>query len=131
MTKHTLNCKECRNSIDGELYHLGFSNLEAIYCDSCPNVLLLRLPGFYSDNGIEMPSLQAGDEGWGFYDRHLFPYYEKAESHFPSCSCGGCFRFMAAPRCPVCKQYLMGKGFANPIDRNMRHVFVCAESFEV
>ena len=129
MTKHTQECKSCGSEIDGELYHQGFSDMVAIYCDSCPNVLLITDQNFFEKNGIEFPNLMPGDEGWQEYNRHLLPAFEKAEALFPKCSCGGSFKYMAAPRCPKCNNYIMGQGYEDkPIYRNIRYVFVTKES---
>ena len=132
MTKHTLICQSCNSEIAGEIYHLGFSNMEAIYCTNCPNVLLIKDLNFYNKNGIKILNLKAGDKGWQAYDRHLLPYFKKVESLFPDCSCGGKFEYMAAPRCPNCNEYIMGNGYDDkPIYRNIRHVFISKESIYI
>ena len=131
MTKHTCDCRSCGGSIKGELYHLGFSDMEAVYCDSCPNVLLLKDREYLARNGVQFPYLQAGDKGWEYYNRHLLPYYEMAEKYFPNCACGGRFRYMSAPRCPSCGDYIMGKGFEEPVDRNLIYVFISRDSIEL
>ena len=129
MAKHSQKCECCKTVITGELYHLGFSHLDAAYCERCPNVLLLKVPQFYQDNGIAFPALFPGDEGWEVYDRHMLPYFAQAENCFPGCSCGGRFRYMAGPRCPNCNGYLSGKGYGDkPALRNTRHVFVSGKS---
>lgn len=129
MTEHTQTCANCNSNITGEIYHQGFSDMVAIYCDCCPNVLLIKDFGFFEKNGIEFPNLVAGDDGWQEYNRHLLPYYEKAEKHFPMCSCGCTFKYMAAPRCPNCNDYISGEGYEDkPIYRNIRHVFVTKEA---
>ena len=72
-----------------------------------------------------------GDEGWQEYNRHLLPYYEKAEKLFPKCKCGGNFKFMAPPRCPKCNEYLAGKdkGYDDkPYFRDHRYAFVTVGS---
>lgn len=125
MTRHTQECKSCSSKITGELYHQGFSDMTAVYCDYCPIVLLIKDQNFYEENGIEFPDLMPGDKGWEEYNRHLLPIYERAEEHFPLCCFGGPFKYMAAPRCPKCNSYIMGKGYEDkPIQRNIRHVFV-------
>lgn len=106
MTKHTQECKSCGKDSEGEIYHMGFSDMSCMYCDSCPRVLLLKDGNLLKKNGIEWPNLQPGDEGWEYYNRHLLPIYEKLESLFKSCECGGHFRAWAAPRCPKCNDYL-------------------------
>ena len=108
MTKHTQECRICGKGSEGEIYHMGFSDMSCMYCDSCPRVLLLKDGNLLKKNGIEWPNLQPGDEGWEYYNRHLLPIYEKLESLFKPCECGGNFRAWAAPRCPKCNDYLSG-----------------------
>lgn len=132
MTKHTQECEKCKKSIDGEIYHLGFSNIEAVYCSSCPNVLLIEDQDFFSNNGVDFPNLVAGDKGWQEYNKHLLPYYKKAEKLFPKCECGGSFQFMAPPRCANCNEYLSGNGYDNkPYYRNHKYVFVSKNSVSI
>ena len=129
MTQHTQQCACCKSEISGELYHCGFSDMEAIYCEFCPNVLLLKDSDFYQRIGVIFPNLMAGDKGWQEYNKHLLPYFEQVEKHFPLCSCGGHFRYMAAPRCPKCLSYIFGQGYDDkPVHRNIRHAFVTRES---
>ena len=129
MTKHIQSCKSCSSEVEGELYHLGFSDMESVYCSSCPNVLLIKDRDFFERNGVEIPRLLAGDSGWMEYDKHLLPYYEKAEKLLPDCECGGDFKFMAPPRCPKCNNYLSGKDYDNkPYYRNNKHAFVTTGS---
>lgn len=129
MTKHTQKCLSCHEEITGELYHMGFSNIDAIYCTSCPNVLLIKDRNFYDKNNIEFPHLVAGDKGWQEYNRHLLPYYKNAEQHLPQCSCGDSFEYMAPPRCPKCNGYIFGKSYENkPVLRNINYAFVTKKS---
>ncbi|WP_172204754.1 hypothetical protein [Niveibacterium sp. COAC-50] len=103
--------------------------MEAIYCERCPNVLLIKDRDFYEKNGIKVPHLAAGDKGWLEYNRHLLPFFTKAEEHFPLCSCGAHFRYMAAARCPKCNGYLFGTGYQDkPVLRNTLYVFVTNEA---
>ncbi|MCJ8169300.1 hypothetical protein [Atopomonas sediminilitoris] len=132
MTHHTQQCSCCKSEVSGELYHLGFSDMEAVYCERCPNVLLIKDPDFYSKIGVAFPNLMAGDKGWQEYDKHLLPYFAETEKHFPLCSCGAHFRYMAAPRCPKCHNYILGKGYGDkPVYRNARYVFVTNESIYI
>lgn len=126
MTAHTVKCVHCGTEAHGELYHLGFSDMECMYCDSCPRVLLLKEPGFYERHGIKWPNLQAGDKGWEPYNRHLLPLYEKLEALFKPCACGGRYRAKALPRCPKCNEYLLGGVVHDdkPVHWHMGHVFV-------
>lgn len=132
MSRHVQECRCCKMQISGEIYHLGFSDMEAVYCERCPNVLLIKDHQFYSRNGIEIPFLVAGEKGWLEYDAHLLPFFEQAEQYLPPCSCGGHFRYMATPRCPSCSGYIMGKDYeGKPVLRNARYVFVTKESFSL
>lgn len=129
MSSHSQTCKSCNAEITGDLYHLGLSHLDAVNCERCPNVLLLKVPQFYQENGITFPALLPGDDGWEPYDRHLLPCFEQAEYYFPLCSCGGRFRYMAAPRCPDCNGYLSGRGYDDkPALRDTHYVFVTSKS---
>jgi len=126
MTAHIVKCVNCGTEVHGELYHLGFSNMECMYCDSCPRVLLLKDPTFYKRHEIEWPNLHAGDKGWEPYDRHLLPVYKKLESLFKPCVCGGGYRASSLPRCPACNEFILG-GMVHedkPVYWHMRHVFV-------
>lgn len=132
MTQHTQRCKCCNADISGEIYHLGFSDMDAIYCERCPNVLLIKDRTFYEKNGISFPNLVPGDKGWEEYNRHLLPYFERAESYLPLCPCGGHFRYMAAPRCPKCDGYIMGGGYDDkPVYRQHKYVFVTKEAIYI
>lgn len=129
MTHHIQKCECCGTSVEGELYHVGFSDMEALYCERCPNVLLIKDQNFYKKIGVEFPNLVAGDKGWEEYNRHLLPYFEAVERHLPLCPCGSHFKYMAAPRCPKCHDYMFGRGYEDkPVLRNARHVFVSSES---
>lgn len=131
MTAHSVICKSCEARIEGELYHLGFSDMDCMYCDSCPRVLLLKDYTLAERHGIKWPQLQPGDPGWEFYNRHLLPYYARFEALFKPCVCGGHFRASAAPRCPSCNGFLFG--VAPPADQpstwHKGHVFITLGSF--
>ena len=132
MTQHRQLCQSCHSEISGELIHLGFSNIDVIYCNQCPNVLIIKDQGFYENNEIELPRLSAGEKGWQEYDRHLIPYFKLAEKLFPQCACGGRFEYMAAPRCPSCNEYILGKGYEDkPALRNTRSAFISRESVSI
>ena len=132
MTTHSHTCKSCNARVEGELYHLGFSNMDCMYCDSCPRVLLLKDHTLAKKHGIDRPHLQPGDPDWEPYNRHLLPYYENFARLFKPCVCGGHFRAWATPRCPQCNDFLVGE--APPADQpsmwdNKGHVFVTKGSF--
>lgn len=126
MTAHSYTCKNCSAEIHGQLYHLGFSEMDCMYCDSCPRVLLLKEYDLAQKHGINWPNLQPGDQGWEYYNRHLLPYYAKFEALFKSCVCGGRFRACAVARCPHCNGFISGS--APPADQpstwRKGHVFV-------
>lgn len=130
MTSHSLTCKCCDTEVQGELYHLGFSDMDCMYCDSCPSVLLLKEQMLATKNGIEWPNLQPGDLGWEYYNRYLLPYYARFEALFKPCRCGGHYRASAAPRCPKCNGLLAE--YAPPTDKpslwQKGHVFVTVGS---
>jgi hypothetical protein len=132
MSKHTQKCNSCGKHSTGELYHMGFSDMSCMYCDSCPKVLLLKNGRLLKKNGIEFPHLQAGDEGWQFYNAHLLPIYEKIEALFKPCDCGGRFRAWALPRCSLCNDYLFGSKPEpdKPSKWPAKHVFVTVGSYE-
>ena len=131
MTAHSVICKSCGANVEGELYHLGFSDMDCMYCDSCPRVLLLKDYTLAERHGINWPQLQPGDPGWEHYNRHLIPYYARFEALFKPCVCGGHFRASAAPRCPSCNGFLAG--VAPPADQpstwHKGHVFITLGSF--
>ena len=130
MTSHAVTCKSCDTEIQGELYHLGFSDMDCMYCDSCPRVLLLKDHTLAERHGIKWPNLQAGDPGWERWNRHLLPYYARFEALFKPCPCGGHYKASAAPRCPKCNGLLFES--APPVDQpsmwHKRHVFVTVGS---
>jgi hypothetical protein len=127
MTVHSLTCKNCNANVAGELLHLGFSDMDCMYCDSCPRVLLVKDHSLAEKHGIKWPHFQPGDAGWEYYNRHLLPYYARFEALFKPCVCGGHFKASASPRCPKCNDFLAGT--APPTDQpstwqHKRHVFI-------
>ena len=130
MTKETATCQSCGKDIAGEIYHLGFSNMEALYCSSCPKVLLLSDFELIENRNIIWPHLKANDEGWQYYDRHLLPVYSQIEKLFKDCNCGGRFGFMNPPRCPKCSDLLRGNCYEDKpiLKQRDRYIFVCGGS---
>jgi hypothetical protein len=96
MSAHSAICLSCCTTVVGETYHLGFSDLDALYCSSCPSVLLLK------DRGVAWPSFNAAEPEFQPYCRHLLPVFEAIETQFRPCKCGGIYRYMNPPRCPAC-----------------------------
>jgi hypothetical protein len=106
--------------------------MEAVYCSDCPKVLLIKDQDFFEQNGVEFPRLMPGDKGRMEYNKHLLPYYERAENLFPRCPCGGHFRFMAPPRCPKCLEFILGKGYdGKPYYRRSGYAFVTEGSISL
>jgi hypothetical protein len=126
MTAYSVKCQACGNEITGESYHPGFRDMDALYCSSCPGVLLLKdrnLPGRF---GIRWPDLQVHDPGFRSCERHLLPVFGKIEVLFQSCACGGHYGYLNPPRCPDCDGLLRGGLYADTpvLKRNDRYVFV-------
>ena len=132
MTDHKATCQSCKSEVNGQLYHLGFSDMQALYCSSCPSVLLLKDPDLLVRHGIAWPNLAPHDLGFQFYGRHLLPVYATIESLFNPCSCGGTFQFMAPPRCPICNDLLRGDCYEDKpvLKERDGYVFVSASSVD-
>ena len=130
MTKKTAKCQACGKLIDGEIFHLGFSDMVALYCSSCPMVLLLSDFQLLENKGIKWLHHTAGDKGWEYYDRHLLPVYSEIEKLFKQCKCGGRFGFTNPPRCPKCNQYMQGNCYEDKpiLMQRDKYAFVCAGS---
>ena len=130
MTAHTAKCEACGETVSGEIYHLGFSDMDALYCSSCPKVLLLRDRSLLENLDIERLKLEPGDPGWQEYGRHSLPVYAKIENLFNPCECGGVFRYMNPPRCPKCRGLLRGDLYEDkPVLKSRDgYVFVTAGS---
>ena len=82
--------------------------MEALYCSSCPKVLLLKTPGLLERFNIVRPPLGAKQPGFQPYLRHQLPFYAKVEALFSPCECGGHYGYMNPPRCPKCNGLLRG-----------------------
>lgn len=108
MGTHIVQCQACGESVSGEIHHLAFANMEALYCSSCPRVLLLKTPGILERFGIVRPPLGHQYPGFLPYLRHLLPFFAKVEALFAPCQCGGHYGFMNPPRCPKCNGLLRG-----------------------
>lgn len=115
MTTHSVRCQACKGQIRVEVYHLGFSDMDCMYCDSCPSVLLLVDHARLEHRVGPRPAQRAGEAGWEEWNRHLLPYFAKLESLFRPCACGGSYRAWAVPRCPKCNDFLFGRSPA--VDR--------------
>ncbi|WP_139351688.1 hypothetical protein [Rhodanobacter sp. C06] len=130
MTAQIIVCQACNAEVHGEIYHLGFCDMQALYCSSCPKVLLLKDRELLPSNGISWPNLTAADPGFEFYDRHLLPVYASIEALFDPCECGGRYLYMAPPHCPKCGGLLRGDCYEDkPILKERDgYVFVSAGS---
>lgn len=126
MTAHTAKCQTCGRKVSGEIYHLGFSDMDALYCSSCPRVLLFKDHSLLDRFGIKWPHLKAHDPGFQFYNRHLLPVFERIESLFKPCQCGGRYAYMNPPRCPKCNGLLRGDLYEDKpiLKQNDGYVFV-------
>ena len=132
MTEHTATCQSCHAEVHGQIYHLGFSNMQALYCSACPNVLLLKDPELPMRRGIRWPNLAPHDPGFQFYGRHLLPVYAAIEDLFNPCPCGGTYQFMAPPRCPKCNGLLRGDCYEDKpvLKERDGYVFVSTKSVD-
>ncbi len=121
-------CQSCNAEVEGVTYHLGFSNMDALYCSSCPRVLLLKDWNLLAENGITRP----GQDEFQFYNRHVLPFYARIEALFRPCVCGGRYRYMNPPRCPLCNGLLRGNCYEDKPVLKQRdyHVFICGGSVE-
>ena len=130
MSAHTLKCKSCGGTVSCEMYHLGFSEMQALYCSSCSKVLLLHDFTLFERNGIHCPPLEASAPAFKPYTRHILPFFQQAEALFKPCPCGGSFRFMNPPRCPLCKGLLLGDCYEDKPIFKLRdwYVFICSGS---
>lgn len=90
-----LICPHCREEIrlkQQYQYHAGFSNRVVLYCDSCPSILEI------SSYDYHLLTILGKTDPWA-----MPPDIQSTlESRLQSCSCGGCFRVSAPPRCPFC-----------------------------
>ena len=93
--RRTMQCPAChanlRDLVKGP-YHSGFSNVAALYCDTCAKTLVI---GSYDP---KYQALTPGKQPWCLSEDEKL----RVENHIKPCSCGGRFRFGAFPRCPVC-----------------------------
>lgn len=92
-----IKCPKCHQTFQVNqkyAYHAGFSNVGFLYCDACPNLVVLSSfnPRYAEIVGKVHP--------W------MLNFYKKwrVERQLKTCTCGGHFRFSAPPRCPLCKE---------------------------
>ena len=132
MTAHTAKCRNCGEDVSGEIYHLGFSDMQALYCSSCPKVLLLKDFSLLERNNIKWPNLRACDPEFQYFERHLFPVFKQIEKLFRPCSCGGHYGYMNPPRCPKCAGLFLGDVYEDkPVLKSRdKYVFVTVGSVD-
>jgi hypothetical protein len=121
-----LLCQSCGTLVPFKAYHIGFSSFYPLYCDSCPDVLLLedylRFPYGSCTNS---PSENAG--------KNWLPGIHKVDSTLPKCKCGGSFAYMNPPRCPHCLGLVQGDLYAGkPVMKGRdRYTFVSRQTFKI
>jgi len=108
-------CLECGAYVSGKLVHLGFSNLESLFCSSCPAALLIDSPDFGS-----LKSINAAHRDFQEYNNHLLAPWATHEAQLQACSCGGEFRYLNPPRCPSCSGLLQGDLYEGRIIQKQR-----------
>jgi len=126
MSAHAAVCQACHREVQGEIFHLGFSDMDALYCSKCPKVLLLKDWRLPQRRGILPPT----EREFQYYSRQWLPYYAKVEALFRPCACGGHYGYMNPPRCPLCNGLLRGDCYEDKPILKQRdgYVFVCAGS---
>jgi hypothetical protein len=119
-------CQSCGSYIQGNSYHLGFSNLDAFYCSKCEAALLIE--GYH----LNLEHLQAvKQKPFEYFNRHEIPYWNQVATLFSKCECGGDFAYLNPPRCPKCKGFLRGNCYEDKPILKQRdgYVFVCGKSY--
>lgn len=95
-------CIACGHQFDYCLIHNGFNESAYAYCDSCGITALL--------------------DGWRMPRDVRIPLYgvipAKHEALLAACSCGGQYRYGAAPRCPHCHAPLDAVAVTSWIEAN-------------
>ena len=93
-----INCPKCHQVFSipqKQPYHAGFGEVGAYYCDSCPNLVVFSSydPQYQAIVGkrVHPWTLDAGKA-------------RKVERRLMRCPCGGHFRYVAEPRCPLCNE---------------------------
>ncbi len=132
MNTHTETCDSCGASVNGETYHRGFSQMEALYCSKCPRVLLLKDWELLKRHGIEFPSLDISAPGSQSYCRHVLPTFRRIEALFRPCQCGGRYGYLNPPRCPMCAGLLRGDTYEDKpiLNFNDGYVFISIGSVD-
>lgn len=108
MSAHTAKCQSCHEAVAGEIHHLGFSNMDALYCSACPKVLLLKNHDLLVQFGIRWVHAVPGDPTFQEYGRHHLPVYAQVEALFRPCEREGRYGYLNPPRCPKCNGLLRG-----------------------
>lgn len=108
-------CINCGRFVRARSYHLGFSDLLALYCSSCEGVLLVGTDVDYRDLLPPRDRLSQGD-----YGSWELPYWQTIERLFAPCPCGGSFGYLNPPRCPHCHAPIAGDVFAGKVALKQR-----------
>jgi hypothetical protein len=98
-------CEQCRRRFEYRIIHNGFNDTAYAYCDSCG---MTTFVGGYGDTRqpVGAPLKIHG------------PIQAETEEWLQPCTCGGCFRHDAAPRCPHCREPLSAEAATSFIERN-------------
>lgn len=108
--KDSLKCPHCQNTFNIRYFHAGFSDIEFLYCNKCPNAVQISAYDdlhsyFYGKymglsfvvSGI-ISMVSGGEVAFG----NCFKFQKETEMALKPCPCGGNFSYKAKPRCPCC-----------------------------
>jgi hypothetical protein len=138
-TRIISTCESCGKSFLYRMYHVGFSDVDYYYCDSCTNYLAVSLwDEKYKQlqDKLTVKRIEPFSQPYNFSDYEIqlnLENYKLIEDQFISCTCGGRFRFLANCLCPFCKVPYID--FFNDLFRKADHYYVVemiepkAESF--
>lgn len=105
MKRDVGKCDKCRRSFDYQIIHNGFNDTAYAYCDLCGTTMFV---GGWDDT--RQPA--------GAPLRIHGPIQPETEKWLQRCTCGGCFRHDAAPRCPHCREPLSAEFATSYIEAN-------------
>ncbi len=95
-------CHSCGGFVSGTVAHLGFSNLDAMYCSKCEGVL------YISQYSLDVTDIFSESCPREEYSMEYVPVWTKFEALFAPCPCGGKFKMLNPPRCPKCHDFILG-----------------------
>ncbi|MDD5260068.1 MAG: hypothetical protein PHD29_08880 [bacterium] len=110
-----LKCPHCQNSFETHYFHAGFSDVDIIYCNTCPNAVKIDIyDPKYTDIYKKHKGLSfvLGAIYFALFKRTFGKYsdFQKVvERELKPCSCGGIFLYRTKPRCPICLNHLLSK----------------------